>query len=779
MTKFITYKKQIILFNFAEREKMKLSRNKILAILIIALLSITAFFTVSMFTISTSRGATQAAINTSILNGLLYLNSTQASNGEWGAGWYPVASTAMAVLAFENGGHYGWNASDPFSSTVQNGLNWLISQGQNITLSEQTAGNPDTSGTGIGIEWMGDGYPTYETSMALLAIIGSDAKTNVTLPGPLGVRTYQAIAKDTVDYLCFSQVNPVLNSTGQNTNLEAGGWTYGTDNDNSYSAYSDQSNTGWPVFALAGAELWGIYPPQWVLNELSVWIHTDQNLVASPTTSTLYGSFGYYAYNGKVDDILGQVSETAVGIEELTLEGALSTNSSIVAAEGNLNQMWTYNGGGWDVNMGNLYAMYNVMRACRDAVPPIQYISYFNGTNGVEWYNGTGQYADQILAAQSAGGYWTNGGWVSWAGSGDYSPELSTALACLILEPYVVNIATLFTLTVTAQDSQTLNPISGASVTASGPKTLTGTTAGNGKIVFSNVQAGNYAITVTAGGYSSSATVSVSVTSNTNYAVNLVSIAPETTPTPIPGLHVVIKSPSGNSVTIGAGNSITLTAYVSGGTSPYCYQWVLYQSPSSSLNSYISGAVLSTLHVSQTTPGTYYYFVIIFDANGNVAASNKITLTVTSSSATSTPTSTSPTTMPTTTPVVTPAPTATTFVLSIVDWFIIIVIIILLLLFFFILVWYRRRRNLTVTVQNSRTLSPISGANVSASGPKSLSGTTGSNGQIVFSNVQAGNYEIRASAAGYNPSMPASVSVTNKTSYVIKLNSTASQTQET
>ena len=107
----------------------------------------------------------------------------------------------------------------------------------------------------------------------------------------------------------------------------------------------------------------------------------------------------------------------------------------------------------------------------------------------------------------------------------------------------------------------------------------------------------------------------------------------------------------------------------------------------------------------------------------------------------------------------------------------IIVIIIVLLLI--IIAWYRRRRNLTVTVQNSQTLSPISGANVSASGPKPLSGTTGSNGQIVFGNVQAGNYSIKASATGYNSSIPVSVSVTNKTNYVIKLNSIAPKTQET
>jgi hypothetical protein len=82
-----------------------------------------------------------------------------------------------------------------------------------------------------------------------------------------------------------------------------------------------------------------------------------------------------------------------------------------------------------------------------------------------------------------------------------------------------------------------------------------------------------------------------------------------------------------------------------------------------------------------------------------------------------------------------------------------------------------------VAVQNSQTLAPISGANVSVSGPEDLSGTTESNGQIVFSNVKKGDYSIKASATGYNTSTPVQISVKNKTTYVIKLDSNAPKTQ--
>ena len=80
-----------------------------------------------------------------------------------------------------------------------------------------------------------------------------------------------------------------------------------------------------------------------------------------------------------------------------------------------------------------------------------------------------------------------------------------------------------------------------------------------------------------------------------------------------------------------------------------------------------------------------------------------------------------------------------------------------------------------MTVQNSQTQSPISGANVSASGPQDLSGTTNNKGQTVFDDFKDGDYSIKASATGYIASMPISVSVKNKTEVVIKLNPTPSE----
>jgi len=112
--------------------------KKVFAILIITLMLIGMIF-IPINTPAT-KAASQTSINNAIAKGLAYLNSTQGSDGSWNESFgYGAANTAMAILAFENNGHYGWNTSDPYHTTVQNGLNWLISQGNNVSLSDWTA----------------------------------------------------------------------------------------------------------------------------------------------------------------------------------------------------------------------------------------------------------------------------------------------------------------------------------------------------------------------------------------------------------------------------------------------------------------------------------------------------------------------------------------------------------------------------------------------------------------------------------------------------------------
>jgi YVTN family beta-propeller protein len=119
-------------------------------------------------------------------------------------------------------------------------------------------------------------------------------------------------------------------------------------------------------------------------------------------------------------------------------------------------------------------------------------------------------------------------------------------------------------------------------------------------------------------------------------------------------------------------------------------------------------------------------------------------------------------------------PTPGSFDFGSIIWIIVIIIIIILLIII-ILIWLSRQRKFTVTVQNSQTQSPITGATVFVSGQQDLSGTTNNKGQTVFGDFKDGDYSIKASATGYIASMPISVSVKNKTEVVIKLNPVPSE----
>jgi len=80
-------------------------------------------------------------------------------------------------------------------------------------------------------------------------------------------------------------------------------------------------------------------------------------------------------------------------------------------------------------------------------------------------------------------------------------------------------------------------------------------------------------------------------------------------------------SPLSASITVG--NSVTFTSMVSGGTSPYSYQWYLDGNP-------VSGATSSSWTFTPTTSGIYYVCLKVTDAVGNTTQSETARITVTS-----------------------------------------------------------------------------------------------------------------------------------------------------
>jgi len=460
-------------------------------------LVLTFLLATSIFTITnmpTANAATQTSINNAIVNGLAYLASTQAADGHWGTSSF-VACTAMAVLAFENAGYHAGDGS-VYANNVQKGFDYLFTRATVQAIGVQSAGNPDTNGNGIGIYFDYGGQPVYQTPMVLMAIIGSQAPTTTATTGPANVigRSYFNIASDVVDYLAWAQT--------ESSSIYRGGWRYAPN----YGS-SDNSVSQWPTMGLMAAELWGITAPAFVKSELLLWTAADQNLAGTPASNYYYGAFGYDNPTN-----LNSIVESTAGILELTYYGVSKTDSRIVAAQGYINRDWLTTNS-WRVNLGNFYAMYGVMKACRSAIPtPIQFIANYDGTPGVEWYNGANQYADIIISHQAASGYWND-----WVVSTGMPTALTTAFALLILE-YVPVVVT-YDLTITVIDPSL--PVIGAQVTVTGPETRTGTTDSNGQIIFDNLQAGQYEITVIALGYLSPAPQIITLNSDRSLTIEL------------------------------------------------------------------------------------------------------------------------------------------------------------------------------------------------------------------------------------------------------------------
>jgi pimeloyl-ACP methyl ester carboxylesterase len=119
----------------------------------------------------------------------------------------------------------------------------------------------------------------------------------------------------------------------------------------------------------------------------------------------------------------------------------------------------------------------------------------------------------------------------------------------------------------------------------------------------------------------------------------------------------------GNSATIAARNSITISANASGGPTPYTYQW--YQDGTA-----IIGQISPQIIVGWTYAGTHTIFCAVNDSTGMTTTTAPLTLTVVAAATTPTPQPTqtplntptptqkpTPTAIPTTTPTATPTPT--------------------------------------------------------------------------------------------------------------------------
>jgi hypothetical protein len=192
-----------------------------------------------------------------------------------------------------------FDEANPYKENIEKGLNYLFANcAFTRPVGLQMAGDPDTDGDGIGVYFSAPvHHRSYNTAIALMAICQAVEMDRVVENGNLTGWTYEDVARDTMDYLLWSQMDP-------NTGNNRGGWGYaGSDNGVFEQVWdrADNSNAGWVVLGLAVAEAappegCGFTIPRWVKDELVEWIEYIQCDPGDPGhTAANDGGSGYEA----------------------------------------------------------------------------------------------------------------------------------------------------------------------------------------------------------------------------------------------------------------------------------------------------------------------------------------------------------------------------------------------------------------------------------------------------------------------------------------------------
>jgi len=380
-----------------------------------------------IFANTSATAATPAEIEAAITAGINWLAAQQDVNGYWedDSSGNKGGTTGLAVLkledrAYELGYSSPFDPVYPYSQNVEDGLAYLFSEANSISISNQPAGDPDTDGDGIGVYVdSGDWARTYETGIAMMAIAASRTPNRiVNSPGsPVNGWTYKQVLQDMVDYLAFGQVDNDPNDPNGR-----GGWDYTDDDPNGPAMWSDNSNSGYAVLGLAYAEaaLYGFncVIPAFVKSELNIWIDYIQNDVDGDPCD---GGSGYNTPNDWVN-----VLKTGNLIFEMTFFGDSPAVQRVQDALDYLGRTWNdptrdpgWKGDPCEPNRPHYQAMYCIMKGLEYA--GIDTIDV-NGSP-TDWY---AEFADAIVSNQDVNGSWPQD---EWGGK-----ELATDWALLTLE---------------------------------------------------------------------------------------------------------------------------------------------------------------------------------------------------------------------------------------------------------------------------------------------------------------------------------------------------------
>ncbi|SPD72924.1 hypothetical protein PITCH_A1590006 [uncultured Desulfobacterium sp.] len=298
-------------------------------------------------------------INAGIDEGLWNLHNTMdrsggANDGLWsGYGGYYASPTGSALQAFEINTHLesGDPEENPYVETVARGMRYLFTWIRSAAITNQTYGNPDTNGNGIGIEVASDRTP-YEGGMVMMAIAASGTPLATAHAGGTNIngRLYFDILTDMADMYAY----------GQDEDSRTGGWRY------NWQDWPDNSSCQWAALGLESAEeTFNVTVPQWVKDR-------DLNWLSYSWDGTGWGYTG--GGNG--------VATTPSGMAQLAFNHVPKTDWRWINAESYLASVWD----SWYVNTRNYYALFALAKAFRIAVPDEVTIMAEGTPWAIDWY---------------------------------------------------------------------------------------------------------------------------------------------------------------------------------------------------------------------------------------------------------------------------------------------------------------------------------------------------------------------------------------------------------
>ncbi|OGO26403.1 MAG: hypothetical protein A2W33_10765 [Chloroflexi bacterium RBG_16_52_11] len=352
-------------------------------------------------------------IEQSIVAGLAWLALQQNLDGSWGWGCDQVAYTGLVVLKFETRAiELGLDPMGDvyeYHSQVISGLSYIISNAHDVLIGLQSAGDPDTNGNGIGTYFnqneCGPWHDIYNSGIAMMAIAASGHS-----------ELYGDMLQDAVDYMAWAQADEACG-------LHRGGWRYQPDCD------SDNSNAGYVTLGLGFAEApppfgFGLTIPQFVKDELSIWIDTIQDDVDGDPDdggSWYSPSWAFYPWVN--------ILKTGNLIFEMVLVGDTAGTPRHQDAVDYIERHWqdqnTDPGWGYNVYPANYQAMFILKKGLDFARIPLLDLDGV-GTPEHDWFL---EIATVIVNQQNTDGSWP---WCDWGDS-----ILCTTWALLAVEPFV------------------------------------------------------------------------------------------------------------------------------------------------------------------------------------------------------------------------------------------------------------------------------------------------------------------------------------------------------